>query len=199
MKLELNQLPGLPGAALADGDLVIVARGGVLYKTTAKEIADLASAGPGSVDWGDVGGTLSDQTDLQGALDALNATDGDLQDAIDALAPAALNVTGRHISQPTTGQTVTIGAGVTFEILLINDADIATLLVKLPLTTGIANGHRVKIGALLNGITTMTLQTADASGISIFGNNWEGGAAFAANSHAEWEFVADVAGWVRVG
>lgn len=47
----------------------------------------------GAVDWGDIGGTLSDQTDLQAALDA-KATPGDITAAITALinaAPAALD------------------------------------------------------------------------------------------------------------
>ena len=47
----------------------------------------------GSADWGGIGGTLSDQTDLQAALDA-KATPGDITAAITALinaAPAALD------------------------------------------------------------------------------------------------------------
>lgn len=36
---------------------------------------DTPGSGPGVVDWGDIGGTLSDQTDLQAALDG-KETDG---------------------------------------------------------------------------------------------------------------------------
>lgn len=36
---------------------------------------DSPGGGPGAVDWGDIGGTLSDQTDLQAALDG-KETDG---------------------------------------------------------------------------------------------------------------------------
>jgi len=56
-----------------------------------------SSFGPGGGDWGDIGGTLSDQTDLQAALDAKAPTShshviGDttgLQTALDAKAPLA--------------------------------------------------------------------------------------------------------------
>lgn len=53
--------------ALTGGELVEVVQGGVNKQTTAQTIADL-SGGGGT--WGSITGTLSDQTDVQSALDA---------------------------------------------------------------------------------------------------------------------------------
>jgi len=70
--IKISQLP-VKGANLAAADLLEVSEftgtGYVSKSITGQEIIDAASGG-GGVDWGDITGTLSSQTDLQTALDA---------------------------------------------------------------------------------------------------------------------------------
>lgn len=47
--------------------------GELQLKDEAGSVTSIGSGGSGSVDWGDIGGTLADQTDLQSALDAKQA------------------------------------------------------------------------------------------------------------------------------
>lgn len=63
------------GCILAAGEEIIYTeyRGWVVYTATGKQKVETASGG-GSVAWGDITGTLSDQTDLQSALDAKEDT-----------------------------------------------------------------------------------------------------------------------------
>ena len=69
--IKISQLP-VKGANLAAADLLEVSEftgtGYVSKSITGQEIIDAASGG--GVDWGDITGTLSSQTDLQTALDA---------------------------------------------------------------------------------------------------------------------------------
>ena len=69
-KIKISQLPA-KGSNLAAQDLIEIAEftgtGYVSKSITGQEIIDAAV---GNVDWGDIGGTLSAQTDLQSALDA---------------------------------------------------------------------------------------------------------------------------------
>jgi hypothetical protein len=69
--IKISQLP-VKGANLAAADLLEVSEftgtGYVSKSITGQEIIDAASGG--GVAWGDITGTLSDQTDLQTALDA---------------------------------------------------------------------------------------------------------------------------------
>ena len=69
-KIKISQLPA-KGSNLAADDLIEVAEftgtGYISKSITGQEIIDAAV---GNVDWGDIGGTLSAQTDLQNALDA---------------------------------------------------------------------------------------------------------------------------------
>ena len=69
--IKISQLP-VKGANLAASDLLEVSEftgtGYVSKSITGQEIIDAASGG--GVDWGDITGTLSSQTDLQTALDA---------------------------------------------------------------------------------------------------------------------------------
>lgn len=61
------------------GVLSIVAGTNVTVDDTDPQNPIVSATGGGGVsDWGDIGGTLSDQTDLQGALDAKQASDSDL-------------------------------------------------------------------------------------------------------------------------
>ena len=67
-KIKISQLPA-KGSNLAAADLLEVAEftgtGYISKSITGQEIIDAAV---GNVDWGDIGGTLSDQTDLNTAL-----------------------------------------------------------------------------------------------------------------------------------
>lgn len=69
-KIKISQLPA-KGSNLAAQDLIEIAEftgtGYVSKSITGQEIIDAAV---GNVDWGDIGGTLSAQTDLQNALNA---------------------------------------------------------------------------------------------------------------------------------
>lgn len=73
-KIKISQLPA-KGSNLAEDDLLEVAEftgtGYISKSITGQEIIDAAV---GNVDWGDIGGTLSDQTDLQTALNAKQDT-----------------------------------------------------------------------------------------------------------------------------
>lgn len=94
-------MPGVQNVVLIRTDSVVVAESNVLYIEGVKvevgtpsdgyvwtyNLADNkiefqpSGSGPGAVDWGDIGGTISDQTDLQTELDAIQ-----LQlDALDAV------------------------------------------------------------------------------------------------------------------
>jgi hypothetical protein len=67
---KISELPS--AGALTGSELVESVQGGINVKTTAQQIADLGGGGGGT--WGSITGTLSDQTDLQSALDAKQAT-----------------------------------------------------------------------------------------------------------------------------
>lgn len=73
-KIKISQLPA-KGSNLAAQDLIEIAEftgtGYVSKSITGQEIIDAAV---GNVDWGDIGGTLSAQTDLQNALNAKQNT-----------------------------------------------------------------------------------------------------------------------------
>lgn len=65
-----QKISDLPAAsALTGAKLAEIVQGGTNKKTTTQDIADLGAGGGGASNWGDLGGTLSDQTDLQAALD----------------------------------------------------------------------------------------------------------------------------------
>jgi len=63
-------------AALTGAELVELVQSGANVKSTAQDIADLASAG--AAVWGSITGTLSSQTDLNSALAGKQAIDTDL-------------------------------------------------------------------------------------------------------------------------
>lgn len=63
--LKISELP--VATAPAGTELIEIVQGGVNKQTTTQDIADLAGGGG---TWGSITGTLSSQTDLQGALDA---------------------------------------------------------------------------------------------------------------------------------
>lgn len=55
-------------ATLVGDELVEIVQGGANVRTTTQDIADLGSGGGGGGTWGSITGTLSNQTDLQNAL-----------------------------------------------------------------------------------------------------------------------------------
>ncbi len=90
-----KKISAMENATALDGtELVEIVQDGVNVKTTTQDIADLGGGGGGgSVDWGDVGGVLSNQTDLQAALD-LKQTAAQVASAIAAVvdsSPATLD------------------------------------------------------------------------------------------------------------
>lgn len=69
---------------LSGTETLEIVQGGANKQTTAQDIADLGGGGGA---WGSITGTLSDQTDLQTALNAKQPLDSDLT-AIAALTPS---------------------------------------------------------------------------------------------------------------
>lgn len=69
LSVDINSATSLGSSVVGSDEILVsdVSDSDTIKKTTAQDIADLAST---NVDWGDIGGTLSDQTDLQNALDA---------------------------------------------------------------------------------------------------------------------------------
>lgn len=65
---KISDLPALP-SVVQNGDLFEVVRGGVNYQGTGSQLP----SGGGAGTWGGITGTLSDQTDLQAALDLKEA------------------------------------------------------------------------------------------------------------------------------
>lgn len=63
---KISELPN--GAALSGGELVELVQSGSNVKVTTQQIADLASGG--ASDWGYIGGTITDQTDLVAYVEA---------------------------------------------------------------------------------------------------------------------------------
>jgi len=59
------------GTALASGDVAAGSVWFVIYDLTTDAWKLIGGGGSGSVEWGDITGTISDQTDLQSALDAV--------------------------------------------------------------------------------------------------------------------------------
>lgn len=91
-------------AALTGAEIVPIVQSGVTVRTTAQDIADLGGGG-GAV-WGAVGGTLSDQTDLQSALDAKASLGGaNFTGAVEA---TEFTTTGNSIKFEISGFTATL-------------------------------------------------------------------------------------------
>lgn len=67
---KISELPS--AGALTGAELIETVQSGANVKTTTQAIANLSGGGGGGT-WGSITGTLSNQTDLQAALDAKSA------------------------------------------------------------------------------------------------------------------------------
>jgi hypothetical protein len=136
--------PGPAGSAGPQGDpgndgvvQSIVAGTNVTVDDTdpANPIVSSSGGGGGVSDWGDIGGTLSDQTDLQDELDDKAAVihthvKGDLTDIADFLLESEVDADIKTLSLPAS---TTISA---FGKTLVDDADAATAQTTLGLVIG---------------------------------------------------------------
>ena len=92
--------------ALSGDEIIGASKDGDAVSLTAQQIADL---GGGGGTWGSITGTLSNQTDLQSALDAKQPIDSDLT-AIAALTPSNDDVLQRKAGAWTNRTLVQLGA-----------------------------------------------------------------------------------------
>lgn len=92
--------------ALSGDEIIGASKDGDAVSLTAQQIANL---GGGGGTWGSITGTLSNQTDLQSALDAKQPIDSDLT-AIAALAPSNDDVLQRKAGAWTNRTLVQLGA-----------------------------------------------------------------------------------------
>jgi hypothetical protein len=116
-KIKISQLPA-KGSNLAADDLIEVAEftgtGYVSKSITGQEIIDAAV---GNVDWGDIGGTLSAQTDLQNALDAK--------------VPTSRTLTINGVTQDLSAdRTYTISTGITIGTTAITSGTVGRVLFE---------------------------------------------------------------------
>ena len=114
--LKISELTA--ASTLTGVELVEAVQGGLNVQTTAQEIANLAPGGSVS-DWGDIGGTLSDQTDLQTALDAK----GPLRETI------------RTITD-----NITLALSDLYKTIVVNAATQKTITIPLEATVAFAQG-----------------------------------------------------------
>lgn len=108
-----------------------------------------AGGGGGSVDWGDITGTLADQTDLQAALDAKGAA-GIPQNSQSTAYTLVLSDANKHILHPsadTTARTMTIPANSS---------------VAFPIGTAVTFVNQDSAGVMTIAITTDTMRLAGA-------------------------------------
>ena len=116
-KIKISQLPA-KGSNLAAADLLEVAEftgtGYISKSITGQEIIDAAV---GNVDWGDIGGTLSDQTDLNTALSGKVPTTRTL----------TINGTTQDLSAD---RTFTISTGITIGTTAITSGTVGRVLFQ---------------------------------------------------------------------
>ena len=116
-KIKISQLPA-KGSNLAAADLLEVAEftgtGYISKSITGQEIIDAAV---GNVDWGDIGGTLSDQTDLNTALSGKVPTTRTL----------TINGTTQDLSAD---RTFTISTGITIGTTAITSGTVGRVLFE---------------------------------------------------------------------
>lgn len=128
--------------ALTGAEILEVVQGGANKQTTTQDIANLS---PGGVsDWGDIGGTLSDQTDLQTALNAKQALVNSATALVDA---ASMDLTAIKHTLTTSSATRTFtisytGDDITLEVTLNTTSSTFTFpAAALCVSEGSASGN----------------------------------------------------------
>lgn len=127
---------------IASDDLVLVwdTSASALRKMTRANFVAGLGGGGGSVAWGDVTGTLSDQTDLQTALDGKQNSDAQLA----ALAASTPTANGVHLWSDATNVTMlTIHS---FWQGILNDANEAALSIAVTQLTGVLDDAQIPAG-----------------------------------------------------
>lgn len=221
MTVKLSQLPNAP--ALTTSTLFYVVQGGITYKATGTQLKALmfpsgGTTGQGlakasgsdydftfvdfltAVNWGDIGGTLSDQTDLQAALDTkLESVDWgdiggtlssqtDLQNALNA--KRSLGTIDVVVATEAGSTTIPDGSE---HLLLEPAAGLTAYTVTMPATP--SEGVDVLISAGSFGITGLTLSPNS-------GQSFATGAAIStlpASAFAKYRWRSSSSTWYRIG
>lgn len=146
------KITALGAAAALDGsELVEAVQGGVNVQTTTQDIADLGVGGA----WGGITGTLSDQTDLQTALNGKT----------DQLTTFR-TVTGSHTLDST--DLAAINAGDDY-VILVNSASAADVTIPLNATVAFAQGMKLSVLQIGVGLVSIVL-TGGVTGNSSSGD-----------------------------